>query len=108
MDLVLEVYEVSKALPSEERFGLQSQCRRAAVSVPANIAEGKGRYHLNEYVHHLGIANGSLKELETHVFVMARLGYVTDQMISGVIQRSEETGRMLDGLRKGLGRGARR
>jgi four helix bundle protein len=107
MDLVAEVYRVSNALPSEERFGLQSQCRRAAISIPANIAEGKGRCHINEYLNHLSIANGSLKELETHLFVMVRLGYVEELAVQSAIGQSEEIGKMLGGLRKSLQRSAR-
>jgi four helix bundle protein len=62
MDLVVESYRLSRLLPKSEVYGLGSQLQRAAVSVPANIAEGQGREHLGEYVHHLSIANGSLME----------------------------------------------
>ena len=67
IDLVAEVYRIASKLPSNEQYGLTSQLRRAAVSVPANIAEGFGRWHSNEFVRFLLIANGSLKEVETHL-----------------------------------------
>jgi four helix bundle protein len=66
MALVVESYSVARLLPKSESFGLIGQMQRAAVSIPANIAEGHGREHLGDYVRHLSIANGSLMELETH------------------------------------------
>jgi four helix bundle protein len=76
MDLVVETYGLTNLLPKSETYGLSSQIRRAAASVPANIAEGHGREHLGDYVHHLSVANGSLMELETHILVAGRLKYV--------------------------------
>jgi len=66
MDLAEACYKISRQFPPSEIYGLTSQIRRAAVSIPANIAGGHGRRNLGDYVHHLSIANGSLKELETH------------------------------------------
>ncbi|MFV9505811.1 MAG: four helix bundle protein [Oscillochloridaceae bacterium umkhey_bin13] len=73
MDLVTEIYQLTRQFPHEELFGLTSQTRRAAVSIPANIAEGYGRIHRKEYLHHLSIARGSLMEVETHLQIAVRL-----------------------------------
>ncbi len=100
MDLVAECYRVTKLLPEEETYGLVSQIQRAAVSVPANIAEGHGRDHLGDYLHQLSIANGSVMELETHLLLAERLGYVG--AIECALLLTAEVGRMLAGLTKSL------
>jgi four helix bundle protein len=76
MDLVVETYKVSRDFPKEELYGLTSQMRRAAVSVPANIAEGQGRRLSGEFIHFLGNARGSLLELDTHLEIALRLSYI--------------------------------
>ena len=76
MDLVLSNYEVAKQFPQSELYGLMSQIQKAAGSIPANSAEGHGREHLGDYLHHLSMANGSLMELETHFLIAGRLGYL--------------------------------
>ena len=98
MDLVELCYKLSKQIPQSEIYGLISQIRRAAVSIPANIAEGHGRKNLGEYIQHLSIANGSLKELETHLLIAGRLHYVTDDEIIPALEGCTEIGRMLAGL----------
>jgi four helix bundle protein len=98
MDLVEVAYRLAKHFPASERFGLTSQMQRAAVSVPANIAEGRGRKHLAEYVHHLSIANGSLKELETLILIAERLRHAPTAECQAVMRQAEEVGRMLSGL----------
>jgi four helix bundle protein len=98
MDLVENCYKLSKRLPNSETYGLISQIRRAAVSVPANIAEGHGRRSLGEYVQHLSIANGSLKELETHLLITSRLNYLGQDELVGALEACEEVGRMLSTL----------
>ena len=100
MDLVLAVYEVTRHFPKEEVFGLAAQLRRAAISVPSNIAEGAARRGSREFVQFLSIALGSLAELETQLELAVRLGYVRpDNQASSLHQ---ETARLLTGLRRSL------
>jgi four helix bundle protein len=80
------------------------QLRRAAVSVPSNIAEGHGRHHLGDYLHHLSMANGSLMELETQVVIASRRGYLDAESERQLLERSAEVGRMLAGLTRSLRR----
>jgi four helix bundle protein len=98
MDLVVECYRLSDRFPRSEDFGLRLQLRRAAVSVPANIAEGRGRTGIAEYLHYLSIAHGSLKELETHLEIANRLGYLAPEVLADVFERIDEVGRLLGGL----------
>ena len=102
MELVVETYHVTKQLPEIERYGLISQMQRAAVSVPANIAEGYGRGHTPEYLHHLFIARGSLLELETHLEVATRLTYIPPEMALNAQQLIARVGMMLNKLTKAL------
>lgn len=98
VDLVESCCKLTVRLPPSEIYGLTSQIRRAAISIPANIAEGHGRRHLAEYLQHLAIANGSLKELETHLFIAGRLRYISKYEIEATVKSCEEVGRMLSGL----------
>jgi four helix bundle protein len=98
MDLVVESYKVVDLLPKNEVYSLATQIRRAAVSIPANIAEGHGREHLGDYLHHLSCANGSLMELETHFLIASKLSYITDPQLESVLKSAAELGRMLAGL----------
>jgi four helix bundle protein len=98
MDLVEVCYKLSRQLPQSEIYGLISQIRRAAVSIPANIAEGHGRRNLGEYIQHLSIANGSLKELETHLMIAGRLNYLGEDEIITALEACGEIGRMLASL----------
>jgi four helix bundle protein len=98
LDLVLDVYRCSRTFPKEELYGLTSQLRRSAVSVPSNIAEGKGRFSRKELVQFLYRARGSLLELETQMLIAHRLGYVADTEFERVRMSSAELGRMLNGL----------
>jgi four helix bundle protein len=76
MAMVVECYKITKQFPKDEIYGLTFQLRRAAVSIPANIAEGRERQHTREFVQHLSIAYGSLAELETHLQIAQRLNYI--------------------------------
>ena len=96
--LVEECYRLSKEFPKEELFGLTSQLRRAAVSVPANIAEGYGRDSRGSYVNFFRNAQGSLKELETHLILAQRLKFGIFDLASELLARSETIGRMLRSL----------
>jgi len=102
MDLVEEVYRISKGFPAEEKFGLTGQIRRAAVSIPANIAEGYGRLHRGDYLRHLSIANGSLMELETHLIIAGRLEYVKREQAKKAWDLIRETSKMLTAIIKSL------
>ncbi len=95
MDSVVECYRLTKPFPRTELYSLTAQLQRAAVSVPANIAEGNGRNHLGDYLRHLWIANGSLVELETHLMVSHRLRYITQAEECEVLLRTRDLGRRL-------------
>src|SRR5687768_12748833 len=102
MDLVVESYRLAKLLPADERFSLARQLTRAAISVPANIAEGHGRLLRGEYMHHLSIARGSLKELETLFALSERLGYLSGAELAASAELCDFVSRMLTRLRRSL------
>lgn len=102
MDLVEGIYRLSRLFPGDERFGLTSQIQRSAVSVPANIAEGHGRKSTGAYLQHLSIACGSLAELETHIQIARRLGYISEDLAGSTLEAIAEIGRMMAGLRTSL------
>lgn len=104
IDLVVMAYRLVAGLPADERYELGAQIRRAAVSIPANIAEGFGRWHSKEFIHFLLIANGSLKELETHFLIAKRLDFFNSEQLNGPMVLAQEIGRMLAALRKKLER----
>ena len=98
MKLVVEVYVVTKSFPKEETYGLVSQMRRAAVSVPSNIAEGKGRLTDRDRSHFFSQARGSLLELETQILIARELKYVSFEECRTLMGLSGEVGRMLNAL----------
>jgi four helix bundle protein len=100
MDLVEEIYRISRGWHSDERFGLTSQVRRAPVSIPSNIAEGNGRQTAGEGLQFLGMAMGSLYEVETQVMLAHRLKMIDDSAEAEVLARTAEIGRLLGGLIK--------
>lgn len=102
MDLAEQCYLATKRFPNEEKFGLTIQIRRAAASIPANIAEGQGRRHTKEFLHHLSVARGSLMELETHLLLSQRIGLLQSPELEPLLALSDDIGRMLSGLRRSL------
>lgn len=102
MDLVVESYRLASQLPSSEIYGLSAQIRRAAVSAPANIAEGHGRHHTGDFVHHLSMANGSLRELETLLLIAVRLRFLQPAEIGPALDFASQVGRMLTTLMRKL------
>lgn len=95
MELVVLVYKLAARLPNDERFALGNQMHRAAVSVPANIAEGNARVHRGEYVHHLSIARGSLSELDTLLAIAESLGYLAAEDLIAPTELIDRIRRML-------------
>jgi len=98
IELVEAVYRLTASLPGDEKFGLRAQLQRAAVSIPANIAEGYGRSGRGDYLHHLSIARGSLFELETHLTLAARLGLVKRSAVLNCWNLAQKVGQMLSKL----------
>jgi four helix bundle protein len=107
MDVVVACYELTKSFPNRELYALSSQLQRAAVSIPANIAEGRERQHRKEFIQHLSIAYGSTAELETHILIAERLGYVDGRDVKELLGKTSEIGKMLNGLRRSLEKGRR-
>lgn len=103
IDMVKEVYLITSRFPKEELCGLTNQIRRAAVSVPSNIAEGAGRNSGKEFVHFLSIALGSCYELETQFVISRELGFVTEQDLSVLENVFAEIQKMIRGLQKSIG-----
>jgi four helix bundle protein len=95
MSLAAECYRTTRSFPKEEMFGLTSQIRRSAASIPANIAEGHGRENTPSFIQYLRIAQGSLKELETHWMLAERVGLVEKGSIEQIIRQCESLGKML-------------
>jgi four helix bundle protein len=102
MDLVEDVYKASREFPREEIYALTSQIRRAAVSIPSNIAEGQGRRTTADFLRHLSIAYGSLCEVETQILIAQRLRYFAQEKTENVLSRAGEVGRILNGLMASL------
>jgi four helix bundle protein len=102
MTLVEECYRFTKVFPRDEMYGLTSQIRRASVSVPANIAEGDGRDNTGSYVQFLKIAQGSLKELETHLLLSQRLKFASLDIAEDLLRQADSIGRMLRALVRSL------
>ncbi len=102
MNLAVLAYGISKSLPKEEMFGLTSQIRRSSASIPASIAEGYGRENKGNYIQFLRIAQGSLKELETHLLLSERVELLTEAQIQPALDQAASVGKMLRALIRSL------
>jgi four helix bundle protein len=100
MQLVEDVYRVTRGFPRDELYGLTAQIRRSAISIPSNIAEGIGRHSDREFSQFLRHARGSILELETQLLIGQRLKYVDDSAAEQLMKQTAEIGRMLNGLLK--------
>jgi len=104
MDLVDQIYDLCENFPASERYGLVSQMQRAAVSIPANIAEGYGREHRGDYLRHLSFARGSLMELETLLTITVRRGVCQREQAESIWEQIQATGKSLTRLIQSLKR----
>lgn len=102
MDLVAATYKWTQEFPRAEQYGLTSQLRRAAISIPCNIAEGQGRAQPGEFLNSLSVAQGSLNELETLFTLAHRLNLSSADATQEALERCSRTGRMLSGLRRAI------
>lgn len=102
IDLAEKVYRLSATFPTDERFGITSQIRRAVTSVAANIAEGAERNGTAEFLHFLSIAGGSLAEVETFLILAVRLNLVAEEAVNPLLDQAATLGRMLNGLKRSL------
>lgn len=102
VELVSDIYKITKQFPKEELFGITNQIRRAAVSIPANIAEGAGRHGLGELKQFIGISKGSLSELETLLIISKNLAYIDDSDFEIITLKLTSIFKMLSGLSKSL------
>lgn len=102
MELVTEVNTATLGFPKNEQFGLTAQLRRASVSVPSNIAEGYGRSHRGDYLHHLSIARGSLCEIETQLIIAGRLMYIGKDEARKIWNLAQDVGKMLLAMQRKL------
>lgn len=98
MSVAEAIYQLTETFPQSELYGLTTQMRRASVSIAANIAEGNGRETSGAYVQFLRISQGSLKELETHLFLAQRVGLADSQQAEPILSECDKLGRMLRGL----------
>ncbi|MBI2987993.1 MAG: four helix bundle protein [Deltaproteobacteria bacterium] len=102
MDLVEKVYRVTEKFPKHEEFGLRAQIRRAAVSIPSNIAEGHTREHSKEFLHYLSIAQGSLAELGTQIELAGRLSYIAPREVRDILDYTASLAKQMYALRNSL------
>ena len=104
IELAVECYAATKAFPTREIYGMSSQIRRSAASIGANIAEGYGREHRGSFIQFLRIAQGSLKELETHVILCGRVELMVEDDVTRLLRQSDDLGKMLHAMIRSLQR----
>lgn len=102
INLVKGIYQLTGEFPESEKFGLISQMRRAAVSIPSNIAEGAARNSRKEFINFLHIAQGSIAELETQILISQELGFVKVDSVNSLLQEMDEISKMIIGLQRSL------
>jgi four helix bundle protein len=102
MTLAQETYRVARGLPTDERFGMGQQLRRAAASVPANLAEGWGRRSRPEFVRYVRVANGSLRELQSHLLLCGRLGLAPAATLAAALEATDRVARLLTALERSM------
>ena len=102
LNFVTKIYKITAQFPADEKFGLVSQMRRAAVSIPSNTAEGAARNSKKEFINFLHIAQGSTAELETQLFISQTLDFVSQSQADPLLKELEEISRMIIGLQKSL------
>ena len=98
MQLVTEVYRLTASYPRQEIYGLVSQMRRAAVSIPSNLAEGQARYHPRDFLRFIGHARGSLVELETQLMISIQLGYCSKEVSNRLLDQTAHIGALINNL----------
>jgi four helix bundle protein len=99
MELVIEIYRTTRSLPKDELYGLTSQLRHAAVSIPSNLAEGYGRNSRKDFQRFIGMALGSLLEMETQLEIAHQLGYISGAALSDIFSKSRRVAQLLHGLK---------
>lgn len=102
MDLVEEVYQISGLFPADEKFGLTSQIRRAAISVPSNIAEGSSKKSTNEFIRFCNMAYGSLAEIETQIIIAEKLNFINPEKSCNLLKATKEIAKILSRLMRSL------
>lgn len=98
MDLVIDLYQTTNSFPAREMYSLTDQMRRAAISIPSNIAEGAARQTKKEFINYLHMAQGSLSEVDTQIEIAMRLGYLGDQDVKELENKMQRVDKMLSGL----------
>ena len=102
MALVKVIYSITKAFPKEELYALTNQIRRAAISIPSNIAEGRSKRSTRDFMRYVNIACGSISEMETQLMISESLGYISSSQLQPLLEETNRIGRMLNGLHTGL------